>query len=123
MAKQILSFVRGFRFVTVVFRNEDSTVGEEKHSKDKTDKEILALYTGETSEKQSETAQSPLKEESSSIETVAPVVTARDAKSDTAKLKAQYIAELAKAGIDMKYERSFEKVKAAYDKIKKKGGK
>lgn len=123
MAKQILSFVRGFRFVTVVFRNEDGTVGEEKHSKEKTDKEILVLYTGETPEKQPETAQSPQKEESSSIETVAPVVTARDAKSDTAKLKAQYIAELAKAGIDMKYERNFEKVKAAYEKMKKKGGK
>lgn len=126
MAKQIFSFVRGFRFVTVVFRNEDGTVGEEKHSKEKTDKEILAFYVGETPEKQPETDQSPQKEESSTIETVAHVVTAKDAKTDTAKLKAQYIAELAKAGIDMKYERNFEKVKSAYDKMKqaeKKGGK
>lgn len=126
MAKQILSFVRGFRFVTVVFRNEDGTVGEEKHSKEKTDKEILAFYVGETPEKQPETVKPAQKEPQGSADKDQAVTVARDAKADAAKLKAQYIAELAKAGIDMKYERNFEKVKAAYDKMKqaeKKGGK
>ncbi|MBO5681822.1 MAG: hypothetical protein J6T08_08940 [Lentisphaeria bacterium] len=124
---KIIRWLRSNETVQAGVKNDAGEISTLYFPAKMSDAEIMQrIGIVEPVKKAPETVKPAQKEPQGSADKDQAVTVARDAKADAAKLKAQYIAELAKAGIDMKYERNFEKVKAAYHKMKqeeKKGGK